>query len=297
MDEGMLQSFLKDKRVLVTGAGGSIGSELCRQILRFEPATLIAMDNSEFNLYSIDREVQGLINSGLQWLPMLGDVRSREQLDTLFSNQQPQVVFHAAAYKHVPLLETNEAQAVANNVLGTLNVLQAAQRHDSERFVLVSTDKAVSPGNVMGATKRVAELICATADGLSGSDRKPENQTQVIVTRFGNVLGSAGSVVPLFRQQIAAGGPVTVTDAEMTRFFMTIPEAASLVLQAGAQGESGQTYVLQMGAAVRIIDLAQQMIRLAGFVPDEEIAIEFTGLRPGEKMHESLFYPEESPVG
>lgn len=297
LDEGMLQSFLKDKRVLVTGAGGSIGSELCRQILGFEPAILIALDNSEFNLYSIDREVQGLINSELQWLPMLGDVRNQDQLEKVFSSHRPQVVFHAAAYKHVPLLETNEAQAVANNVFGTLNVLQAAQRHGSERFVLVSTDKAVSPSNVMGATKRVAELICATANGWGAADREPENVTQVIVTRFGNVLGSAGSVVPLFRQQIAAGGPVTVTDEEMTRFFMTIPEAASLVLQAGAQGESGQTYVLQMGAAVRIVDLAEQMVRLAGFVPYEEIAIEFTGLRRGEKMHESLFYPEETPVG
>ncbi|MDF1819894.1 MAG: nucleoside-diphosphate sugar epimerase/dehydratase [Immundisolibacteraceae bacterium] len=290
LDEGMLQSFLQGKRVLVTGAGGSIGSELCRQILRFSPATLVALDNGEFNLYQIDREIITRVSKPQQWLPQLGDVRDTEYLEKLFLNYQPQVVFHAAAYKHVPLLETNEAQAVANNVLGTWNVLQAALRHSSERFVLVSTDKAVSPGNVMGATKRVAELICQTA-------QESAVKTEVITTRFGNVLGSAGSVVPLFRQQIAAGGPVTVTDAEMTRFFMTIPEAASLVLQAGAQGEGGQIYVLQMGAAVKIIDLARQMIRLAGFVPEEEIAIKFTGLRPGEKMHESLFYPDETPVG
>ncbi len=290
LDTGMLQGFLQGKRVLVTGAGGSIGSELCRQIARYAPATLVALDNGEFNLYQIDRDLAPLAEQPQQWLPVLGDVRDSDYLEQLFINYRPQVVFHAAAYKHVPLLETNEAQAVANNVMGTWNVLQAALRHKSERFVLVSTDKAVSPGNVMGATKRVAELICRAA-------QNDATATEVIVTRFGNVLGSAGSVVPLFRQQIAAGGPVTVTDALMTRFFMTIPEAASLVLQAGAQGEGGQTYVLQMGAAVKIIDLATQMIRLAGLVPEEEIKIEFTGLRPGEKMHESLFYADETPLG
>ncbi|RLA50530.1 MAG: polysaccharide biosynthesis protein [Gammaproteobacteria bacterium] len=297
LDEGMLHSFLHDKRVLVTGAGGSIGSELCRQIMRFSPTTLVALDNSEFNLYEIDREVAPSAANPRQWLPVLGDVRNSEDLDKLFDIHRPQVVFHAAAYKHVPLLETNEVQAVANNVFGTWNVLQSTLRHNCERFVLVSTDKAVNPGNVMGATKRVAELICQAAQDQVLTTQNRKRITQVIVTRFGNVLGSAGSVVPLFRQQIAAGGPVTVTDVEMTRFFMTIPEAASLVLQAGAQGEGGEIYVLQMGAAVKILDLAEQMVRLAGFVPGEEIAIEITGLRPGEKMHESLFYPEEEAVG
>lgn len=290
LDDEMLHAFLQGKRVLVTGAGGSIGSELCRQILQFGPATLIGLDNGEFNLYQVDREAVALAGGGQQWVPVLGDVRDAESLEGLFERFRPQVVFHAAAYKHVPLLETNERQAVANNVFGTCNLLRAAIKHGSERFVLVSTDKAVSPGNVMGATKRFAELVCTAFQDQAGA-------TEIIVTRFGNVLGSAGSVVPLFRQQIAAGGPVTVTDAQMTRFFMTIPEAASLVLQAGAQGSGGQIYVLQMGAAVKIIDLAQQMIRLAGFAPEEEIAIEFTGLRPGEKMHESLFYPDETPEG
>lgn len=294
LDETMVKEFLQDKRVLVTGAGGSIGSELCRQILRFGPATLVALDNGEFNLYQIDSEVVSLAPAKSQWVPLLGDVRDTEYLEKVFENFSPQVVFHAAAYKHVPLLETNEAQAVAVNVFGTWNVLQAALRNNAERFVLVSTDKAVSPGNVMGATKRVAELICGATQDYGSVGQEP--MTQIVVTRFGNVLGSTGSVVPRFRQQIAAGGPVTVTDAEMTRFFMTISEAVSLVLQAGAQGEGGQVYVLQMGSAVKIIDLARQMIRLAGLVPDEEVVIEFTGVRPGEKIHESLFYPEESAV-
>jgi len=294
LDETMVKDFLQDKRVLVTGAGGSIGSELCRQILRFGPATLVALDNGEFNLYQIDSEVVSLAPGESQWVPLLGDVRDTDYLEKVFENFSPQVVFHAAAYKHVPLLETNEAQAVAVNVFGTWNVLQAALRNNAERFVLVSTDKAVSPGNVMGATKRVAELICGATQDYGSVGQEP--MTQIVVTRFGNVLGSTGSVVPRFRQQIAAGGPVTVTDAEMTRFFMTISEAVSLVLQAGAQGEGGQVYVLQMGSAVKIIDLARQMIRLAGLVPDEEVVIEFTGIRPGEKIHESLFYPEESAV-
>ncbi len=289
LDEAKLEELLLGKNVLVTGAGGSIGSELCRQVSRFSPGCLIALDSCEFNLYRIDQEL-GKISDGSRWVPVLGNVRDNQKLDYLFKQYRPDVVLHAAAYKHVPLLETNEAEGVETNIFGTRNVLQHSLDYGVERFVLVSTDKAVNPCNVMGATKRVAELICSDAqsDGL---------KTKIIVTRFGNVLGSAGSVVPLFRSQIEKGGPVTVTDPEMTRYFMTIPEASGLVLQAAAQGEGGQTYVLQMGEPVRIIDLAKQMIRLAGLEPIEDIDIEYTGLRPGEKMHETLFYPEEQQVG
>lgn len=291
LDEREIRRFLQGKRVLVTGAGGSIGSELCRQIARFRPATLVGLDNGEYNLYRVDAEfARRNPSDGMTWTPLLGDVRDRPLVERLFAAHQPQVVFHAAAYKQVPLLETNEVQATDTNVFGTLNLAQAAAAQGASHFVMISTDKAVDPTNVMGATKRIAELVCRAVQADS-------SDTRMITTRFGNVLGSAGSVVPLFREQISAGGPVTVTDPGMSRYFMTIPEACRLVLQAGAMGEGGQVYVLQMGEPVRILDLAEQMIRLAGFVPYEDIAIDFIGLRPGEKLQETLFFPDETPVG
>jgi len=279
-----LSAFLRGKRVLVTGAGGSIGSELCRQIVRMTPVQLIMLDHAEFNLYRIEQELCAA-NRDI-CVPLLGDVRDAARMRWLFEQLRPEVVFHAAAYKHVPLVEENPAEGVKTNVLGTGAVADLAVEFRIGKFVLVSTDKAVNPANVMGATKRAAEMYCQNLD-----ERSP--QTAFITTRFGNVLGSAGSVVPKFRRQIAAGGPVTVTHPEMTRYFMTIPEAVSLILQAGAMGRGGEIFVLDMGEPVKILDLAEQMIRLSGLVPDEDIAIEFIGLRPGEKLYEELFHEAE----
>ncbi len=279
-----LSAFLCGKRVLVTGAGGSIGSELCRQIVNMVPAQMIMLDHAEFNLYRIEQEL--CAEKRDVCIPLLGDVRDAARMRWLFEHFQPEVVFHAAAYKHVPLVEENPAEGVKTNVLGTCAVADLAVEFTAGKFVLVSTDKAVNPANVMGATKRAAEMYCQNLDA-----RSP--QTAFITTRFGNVLGSAGSVVPKFRRQIAAGGPVTVTHPEMTRYFMTIPEAVSLILQAGAMGRGGEIFVLDMGEPVKILDLAGQMIRLSGLAPDEDIAIEFIGLRPGEKLYEELFHEAE----
>jgi FlaA1/EpsC-like NDP-sugar epimerase len=290
-DEG-LHGLLAGKVVLITGAGGSIGSELCRQIQRFKPQLMVFYELSEFALYSIEQEFSG----GPDPCPIacvVGDVKDRDRLQTVFLRYRPNVVFHAAAYKHVPMMEGENAwEAVRNNVRGTLAVVRAAVEHQVGEFVLISTDKAVNPTNVMGASKRLAELACQALQHQTGT-------TRFVVVRFGNVLGSSGSVIPRFRQQIAAGGPVTVTHPEIIRYFMLIPEAAQLVLQAGLiasrQQEGGQIFVLDMGEPVKIVDLARDMIRLSGFTEDE-IRIEFTGLRPGEKLYEELLADGESTV-
>jgi FlaA1/EpsC-like NDP-sugar epimerase len=277
LDEVGIKGCITDKVVLVTGAGGSIGSELCRQIIRFGPRKLILFDAGEENLYSIEMEL--LHQRGFTgYITVLGQVQDAALMDSVFRVHKPHVVFHAAAYKHVPMLECNPWQAVANNIVGSRTVMEASMRHGSERFVLVSTDKAVRPTNVMGASKRVAELMM---HGFAGTG------TMFMAVRFGNVLGSSGSVIPLFRDQIERGGPVTVTHPDVTRYFMTIPEAAQLIVQAGAQGRGGEVFVLKMGKPVRIADLARDLIVLSGKDP-AEVEIRFTGLRPGEKLYEEL---------
>lgn len=305
-DRALLARNLFGKVVLVTGAAGSIGSELCRQILQEKPARLILVEHSEFGLYSIHQELQHLClriadreGVAVELAPLLANVRDYGRMLEIFRAYQPHTVYHAAAYKHVPLVEHNPAEGVANNVLGTLNTARAALETGVGHFVLVSTDKAVRPTNVMGASKRLAEMVlqalsATPAPGFGPGAPAVSNRTRFAMVRFGNVLGSSGSVVPLFRRQIEAGGPITLTHAEVTRYFMTIPEAAQLVLQAGAMAEGGEVYVLDMGEPVRIIDLARRMVKLSGFTvrdenrPDGDIAIEVTGLRPGEKLYEEL---------
>jgi FlaA1/EpsC-like NDP-sugar epimerase len=283
LDSPNLRSFLAGRTVLVTGAAGSIGSELCRQVAGNEPARLVLYDRHENGVFGLEMELRQRFPQ-LEVAPVLGDVLLADQLDSVFAEHRPQVVFHAAAYKHVWLAERNPIEAVRNNVLGTRNVALAAQAHGVREFVLISTDKAVRPTSIMGATKRIAEMIVQGLQNGAG---------RFVTVRFGNVLGSNGSVVPLFRDQIARGGPVTVTDPEVTRFFMTIPEAVQLVLQAATIGHGGEILVLEMGQPVRIADLARHMIELSGFVPDEDIEIVFTGLRPGEKLHEELADEDE----
>ncbi|MDN3920975.1 polysaccharide biosynthesis protein [Roseateles violae] len=288
LDEGGIGECLCGKTVLVTGAGGSIGSELCRQVARYGPAGIVLYELSEFALYTIEQE----LNEKFPCIPLvrlIGDVKDLEHMRHVFAKHKPQIVFHAAAYKHVPLMEEENAwAALRNNTLGTYHAAQAAAEHGAERFVLISTDKAVNPTNVMGATKRAAELVIShmAAQG---------HATRFMAVRFGNVLGSSGSVIPKFKEQIARGGPVTVTHPEITRYFMTIPEAARLVVQAAAIGETGQVYVLDMGEPVRIVDLARDMIRLSGHGLDE-IAIEFSGLRPGEKLYEELLADSDTSL-
>jgi len=288
LDEAGIAQTLQGKTVFITGAGGSIGSELCRQVARFRPARLVLYELSEFNLYAIEQEL-GESFPQLPLVRLLGDVKDLPHLQAAMARWQPQVVFHAAAYKHVPLLEDDNAgAALRNNVLGTWHAARAAAEAGAERFVLISTDKAVNPTNVMGATKRAAELVVSRmAAEVSG--------TRFMAVRFGNVLGSSGSVIPKFKEQIARGGPVTVTHPEIIRYFMTIPEAARLVLQAAAIGESGQVLVLDMGEPVKIVDLARDLIRLAGHTT-EEIGIEFTGLRPGEKLFEELLADQDQTM-
>jgi len=280
-----LHDLLDGKRILVTGAGGSIGSELCRQIVRYAPDMLILLEHSEYNLYRINEEVQTRPNCQVHGL--LGDVRDAERMHWLFETFKPQIVFHAAAYKHVPIVEENPAEGIKTNIFGTRQIADLASEFQAEKFIMVSTDKAVNPGNIMGASKRAAEIYCQNLNSRA--------HTQMITTRFGNVLDSTGSVVPLFRRQIASGGPVTVTHSEITRFFMTIQEACQLILQAAVIGEGGEIFVLDMGEPVKIEDLAKQMISLSGFEPGLDIKIELTGLRPGEKLHEELFYDSEVP--
>lgn len=285
----LLEKNIKNKVVMVTGAGGSIGSELCRQIIKHQPKMLVLFEMSEFALYSIDRELQ---DTSVQLVAVLGSVTNQTKLEQILQQYQVQTVYHAAAYKHVPLVEANPFEGIYNTSIGTQRSVDAAVNQGVEIFILISTDKAVRPTNVMGASKRMAELYC---QGLAAT--KP--QTQISIVRFGNVLGSSGSVVPLFKKQIAQGGPVTVTDPEVTRYFMTIPEAAQLVIQAGAMGTGGDVFLLDMGEPVKIVDLAKQMVRLSGLRAVDEhgigdIEIRFTGLRPGEKLYEELLIDAEN---
>jgi FlaA1/EpsC-like NDP-sugar epimerase len=284
LDWGSITDGLRGKTVLVTGGGGSIGSELCRQIAGLRPARLIVFERSEFNLYTIDLELRRTFPE-LKLSTVLGDVCDAAGVNRLLKAERPDVIFHAAAYKHVPILETQLREAVQNNVLGTWTVASLAGQHGCRTFVLISTDKAVNPANIMGASKRAAEICCQYFHGASG--------TRYLVVRFGNVLGSAGSVIPLFQQQIARGGPVTVTDPEITRYFMTTAEAAQLILQASVIGEGGEIFVLDMGEPVKIAYLARQLILLSGKRPDDDIEIVYTGLRPGEKHYEELFHRDE----
>ncbi|MCA6216851.1 polysaccharide biosynthesis protein [Ideonella sp. B7] len=288
LDENGIGEVLRGKTVLVTGGGGSIGSELCRQVARYQPARLVVVELSEFNLYTIEQDL-ALRFPQLEVLKLIGDVKDLEGLRAIFQRTKPQVVFHAAAYKHVPLMEVDNAwAALRNNTLGTYHAALAAAEAGVERFVLISTDKAVNPTNVMGATKRAAELV------ISAMATKHQG-TRFMAVRFGNVLGSSGSVIPKFKEQIARGGPITVTHPEIIRYFMTIPEAARLVVQAAAIGESGQVLVLDMGEPVKIVDLARDMIRLAGRT-EQDIRVEYTGLRPGEKLYEELLASSDTTL-
>jgi len=287
LDSAGLRGWLADRVIMVTGAGGSIGSELCRQIVRFGPERLVLFEQNEFALYSIEQEF-AMRHSGILTTPVIGDVKDAARVEHVIRVYQPSVVFHAAAYKHVPLMENENAwQAVLNNVVGTSIVARAAATCGVEKFVFISTDKAVNPVNVMGASKRLAEMVCQALQQDAG--------TRYIMVRFGNVLGSTGSVIPKFREQIAAGGPITVTHPDVTRYFMSIPEAVQLVMQAGLMGRGGEVFVLDMGEPVRIADLARDLIKLSGF-DDQDIRVTFTGLRPGEKLYEEPLAEGEHPL-
>ncbi len=279
-----ISGYLKDKVVLVTGGGGSIGSELCRQIARFEPTELVIFDISENNIYDLEFDLKTSFPK-LKYTSLIGSVRDKGRLESVFEKHRPTVVFHAAAHKHVPLMEQNATEAIKNNVFGTLNVTEVANKYKVDRFTLISTDKAVNPTNIMGASKRIAEIIV--------QKMSMESDTVFSAVRFGNVLGSEGSVVPLFRKQIENGGPVTVTDPEVIRYFMTIPEATQLVIQAGALAKGGEIFILDMGEPVKIVDLARDMIRLSGLEPEVDVDIKYIGLRPGEKLFEELLLSEE----
>ncbi|MBU5337393.1 polysaccharide biosynthesis protein [Intestinibacter bartlettii] len=279
-----MHSIIKDKTVMVTGGGGSIGSELCRQIAKYEPKQLIILDIYENNAYDIQQELKRHYHE-LNLKTLIASIRDEEKMDKIFEKYKPEIVFHAAAHKHVPLMEDSPCEAIKNNVFGTLNVAKLSDKYNVKRFVLISTDKAVNPTNIMGATKRCCEMIIQSLNKTS--------KTEFVAVRFGNVLGSNGSVVPLFKKQIAEGGPVTVTHEEVTRFFMTIPEAVSLVLQASAMAKGGEIFVLDMGEPVKIIDLARNLIKLSGYEPGVDINIEVTGLRPGEKLYEEVLMDEE----
>lgn len=289
IDSANVGRMVVGRTVLITGAGGSIGSELCRQVARFSPQRLVLLEASEFALYGIEQWFCQH-QPDMEIVPLIGDVKDVERMRGVFAAWSPHLVFHAAAYKHVPLMEVGNAwEAARNNILGTMQVAALAQAHGAERFVLISTDKAVNPTNVMGATKRLAEMSCEALYRMAGGS------TRIAIVRFGNVLGSTGSVIPKFAEQIARGGPVTVTHPEINRFFMSIPEASQLVLQAAATGEGGEIFVLDMGEPVKIVDLARNMIRLSGY-GDDEIRIEFTGLRPGEKLYEELLADAEQTL-
>lgn len=284
VDLESITGYLEDEVVLVTGGGGSIGSELCRQIVKYNPGKLLILDNCENNVYDIEMELRKA-NPNLHLIPYVKDVRDRKGVEEVFKLHRPKVIFHAAAHKHVPLMEANPEEAIKNNVMGTYNVAQAANMYSAKRFVLVSTDKAVNPTSVMGASKRVAEMVIQHLSTVS--------KTKYAAVRFGNVLGSRGSVIPLFQKQIAEGGPVTVTHKDMIRYFMTIPEAVQLVIQAGAMTKGGEIFILDMGDQVRIWDLAKTLIKLSGLEPGEDIEIVEVGMRPGEKLFEELLTDEE----
>ncbi|KAJ49418.1 FlaA1/EpsC-like NDP-sugar epimerase [Clostridium tetanomorphum] len=278
-----INKYIKDKVILVTGGGGSIGSELCRQIAKFNPKKLLILDIYENNAYDLQMELN-YNYPNLNKEVIIASIRDEKRLNDIFSKYKPEVVFHAAAHKHVPLMESNPAEAIKNNIVGTYNVVKCSHEFGVKKFVQISTDKAVNPTNIMGATKRFCEIIIQAFDSISN--------TEYVAVRFGNVLGSNGSVIPLFKKQIAHGGPVTVTHPEINRYFMTIPEAAQLVIQAGAMAKGGEIFVLDMGEPVKIVDLAKDLIRLSGYQPDVEIKIEYTGLRPGEKLYEELLMNE-----
>jgi FlaA1/EpsC-like NDP-sugar epimerase len=286
LDKAKLALQIHQKRILITGAAGSIGSEIARQVLAFEPEVLILVDQAETPLHELCLEIEK-INPNVKLQVVIQDIRNRQAMERMFQKFLPHKVYHAAAYKHVPLMEQNPDQAILVNVMGTKNIADLALKYKADKFVMVSTDKAVNPSNVMGASKRIAEKY---VQSLFYSQQEESNQmtTKFVTTRFGNVLGSSGSVVPLFAKQIEAGGPVTITHPDIIRYFMTIPEACQLVLEAGVMGNGGEIYLFDMGKPVRIIDLAKKMIRMAGFIPDKEIIIEITGLRPGEKLFEEL---------
>jgi FlaA1/EpsC-like NDP-sugar epimerase len=284
LDMDGIKSYIYNKIVLVTGGGGSIGSELCRQISKFNPKQLIILDIYENNAYDLQMELNHEYPK-LDLKVLIASVRDKQRLDSIFEKYSPSIVFHAAAHKHVPLMEESPMEAIKNNVFGTYNVADCAHRFKAERFVMISTDKAVNPTNVMGATKRMCEMIIQSLDKIS--------ETRFVAVRFGNVLGSNGSVIPLFKKQIEHGGPVTITNKYITRFFMTIPEASQLVLQVGAFAEGGEIFILDMGKSVKIYDLAWDLIKLSGFEPNKDIKIEITGLRPGEKLYEELLMSEE----
>jgi FlaA1/EpsC-like NDP-sugar epimerase len=284
LDIESISSYIENKVILVTGAGGSIGSEICRQVCQFHPKKIVLLGHGENSIYQIDMELRNQYKDKIDIVPVIGDIQDRERMFEVMEEHKPDVVYHAAAHKHVPLMEYNPKEAVKNNIFGTKNVAEAADTFGVQTFVLISTDKAVNPTNVMGATKRFAEMIIQQLD--------KQSKTKFVAVRFGNVLGSRGSVIPLFKKQIQAGGPVTVTHPDMTRYFMTIPEASRLVIQAGALAKGGEIFVLDMGEPVKIVDLAKNLIKLSGYTV-EEIGIEFTGIRPGEKLFEELLNENE----
>ncbi len=275
LDKSTIETFIQDKVILVTGAGGSIGSEICRQCEKYGAKKLILLDHSEFNLYSIEQEIKDIPT-----VAVMENIRDLELIDKTFAKHRPEIVIHAAAYKHVPLVEANITEAILNNIVGTKNVIDTAIKYYVEKFVMISTDKAVRPTNVMGTTKRICELYAQNSNGKG---------TDIVAVRFGNVLGSSGSVIPKFKAQIEKGENITVTHPEITRYFMLIPEACELVLQAGAIGSGGEIFILDMGEPIKIVDLAKKMIELSG---RDDITIEFTGLRPGEKLYEELLIDE-----
>ncbi len=285
-DPQSISDYLANSVVMVTGAAGSIGSELCRQIFRYSPKQLLLLDNNENGVYEIEMDLSNQKSTGTQLVPLVADVKDSFRLERIFSEYRPQIVFHAAAYKHVPLMEFNASEVVLNNIVGTQHVLELSDKYETKKFVLISSDKAVNPANCMGASKRICEVLMQVM--------AEQSQTTFAAVRFGNVLGSNGSVIPLFKKQIASGGPITVTHPDMTRFFMTIPEAVGLVIQTGSLSQGGEIFVLDMGDPVKIVNLAKDMIHLSGLEAGKDIEIKFIGLRPGEKIHEELFFQREA---
>jgi len=287
LDIANIKKNISGKTVMITGAAGSIGSEIVKQVSKFNPKTVVLFDQAESELYNLELDIANRYKTS-DYKIIIGDITNKERLEYIISRYKPEIIFHAAAYKHVPMMENNPAEAVNTNIKGTRNIADLANKHKVSRFVMISTDKAVNPTNVMGASKRIAEIYVQSLNNKS--------ETKYITTRFGNVLGSNGSVIPLFKKQIEEGGPLTVTHEEITRFFMTIPEACQLVLEAGTMGEGGEIYIFDMGKSVKIIDLAKKMIKLSGLIIDEDIEIKFTGLRPGEKLYEELLNVAENTI-